>query len=154
MRRSICYTEPGRAEAGEVNTWKFTFTPANTLPKGARLKFDIMTTGRELDWQIPTVNLKETSNVIFAKMEGSKPIQAKEIEYEDRYTPDYEFILPAELESGQPFTIYMGSAKPETAATLVKSGNKAQTTAQRRRPLPSISIRRARGTTLKRSCLL
>ncbi len=133
MRRSICYSEPARAVAGEVNTWKFTYTPANNLPKGARLKFDIMTTGRDLDWELPSINLKDTGNVIFAKMDGSKPIQAKEIEYEDRYTPDYEFILPAELEMGQPFTIYVGSPKPENPATLIKCGNKSQTTAQRRR---------------------
>jgi Protein of unknown function (DUF3604) len=133
MRRSICYTEPPRTVAGEVNTWKFTYTPATSLPKGARLKLDIMTTGRELDWEIPSTNLKESRNIIFAKLDGSKPIAAKEIEYEDRWTPDYEFILPSELEAGQPFTIYIGSPKPDSAATLVKNGNRAQTTAQRRR---------------------
>lgn len=133
MRRSICYSEPARAEAGEVNTWKFTYTPANPLPKGARLKLDIMSTGRDIDWELPTINLKEARNVIYAKMEGSKAIQAKEIEYEDRYNPDYEFILPAELEAGQPFTIFIGSPKGDSQASLIKNGNRAQATAQRRR---------------------
>ena len=38
MRRSISYTEPKVALAGEIKTWKFIYTPANDLPKGARLK--------------------------------------------------------------------------------------------------------------------
>ena len=59
MRRSICYCEPNFASAGETRTWKFTYTPSVNLPKGTRLKFDLQSKGREIDWQIPSVNLKK-----------------------------------------------------------------------------------------------
>ena len=65
MRRSICYCEPNYASAGESRTWKFIYTPSATLPKGTRLKFDLQSKGREIDWQIPSVNLKKAGPVRF-----------------------------------------------------------------------------------------
>ena len=59
MRRSICHCEPSYASAGEIRTWKFIYTPSNNLPKGARLKFDLQSKRREIDWQIPTSNLRK-----------------------------------------------------------------------------------------------
>lgn len=132
MRRSICYCEPAQAIAGEVNTWKFIYTTSVTLPKGTKLKFDIMSKGRGIDWEVPTANLKKTSNVIYAKLDNGKQLQAKEIEVPDNFTPQYEFILPSELPAGSNFTIYVGSPK-NVAGAKVKNGTRAQTTAQRRK---------------------
>jgi hypothetical protein len=134
MRRSICYCEPAYALAGEVNTWKFVYTPATNLPKGTKLKFDLQTKGRFIDWDLPEVNLKKEANVIYALMDkNSKPIQAKEIESANSFTPQYEFILPAALPAGKDFTVVMGALKP-TKANIRTHGNKAQTNVQRRRP--------------------
>lgn len=128
MRRSICYCEPNRASAGEINTWRFVYTPSIDLPKGAKLKFDLSSKGRDIDWEIPSVNLKKTSNVIFGQIDNGKPIQAKEVESEDSITPSFEFTLPAKLEAGSTFTIIVGSPKKSK-----QNGTRAQANAQRRR---------------------
>lgn len=128
MRRSICYCEPNIASAGEINTWKFVYTPSVDLPKGTRLKFDLMSKGRDIDWEVPSTNLKKADNVIFAQMEKGKILQAKEVESPDSFTPMFEFVLPNILEAGNNFTIVVGGL---TEAR--KNGTKAQTNAQRRR---------------------
>lgn len=116
MRRSICFCEPNNARAGDTSDWKFVYTTAANLPKGARLRFDLASRGRPVDWQIPSSNLKEKNNLIWAEIPGSKAIGGKLIE-----TDSFEFVLPIELKAGDPFTI------------LVK-GNACQKTIQRRRP--------------------
>ncbi|MBN9378795.1 MAG: DUF3604 domain-containing protein [Chlamydiales bacterium 38-26] len=130
MRRSICYCEPAIAQAGQVNTWKFIYTSASNLPKGTRLKFDMLSKGRDIDWEIPSANLKKTSNVIYAELDNGKVIPAKEVMATDNFTPDFEFILPAALEAGSNFTIVVGSPDEKKAD---KNGNRAQTNSQRRR---------------------
>lgn len=135
MRRSICYCEPSQAIAGEVNTWKFIFTTATSLPKGTKLKFDISSKGRDVDWEMPSINLKKTSNVIFGKLDNSKIVQAKEIEVPDNFVPQYEFVLPQEIPAGGNFTIVIGSPK-NAESTYVKQGTRSQTNAQRRRTFP------------------
>ncbi len=130
MRRSICYCEPAQALAGEINTWKFIYTTASDLPKGTKLRFDMQTKGRMIDWETPSANLKKNSNVIFGLMDNGKILQAKEIESSDSFTPVFEFILPSKIEGGGSFTVIIGSPKPSTA---VKNGNRAQTNSQRRR---------------------
>jgi hypothetical protein len=132
MRRSICYCNPTSTLAGKVNTWKFTYSSASNLPKGTRLTFDIESSGRDIDWEVPSVDLKQPSNVIYAKLENGKVVAAKEIEVADSFTPLFEFTLPVELPAGDNFTIIMGSPK-DTPATAVKCGTRAQTTSQRRR---------------------
>lgn len=130
MRRSICFCEPQNARAGEVTTWKFIYTPSTNLPKGTKIKFDLMSKGRDLDWQIPSSNLKKTENVIYAKLDNGKIIQAKEIEAKDSITPEYEFVLPSQIDSGDSFTVVVGSPKEEEDSD---AGTRAQTNAQRRR---------------------
>lgn len=132
MRRSICYTEPALAMAGEVNTWKFVYTPSINLPKGARLKFDLMSKGRDIDWEIPTANLKKPKNVIYALLENGKVLPAKEVENKKSLTPYFEFILPAPMQAGSTFTIVIGSPKL-TKSMLSTHGTKAQKNTQRRR---------------------
>lgn len=128
MRRSICYCEPSTATAGEINTWSFVYLPSIDLPKGTKLKFDMQCKGRDIDWEIPSANLKKTSNVIFAKMPKFKVINAKEIESSYSVTPSFEFVLPAKLEAGETFTILVGDPHESKA-----NGNRSQTNSQRRR---------------------
>ena len=129
MRRSICYCEPSGAYAGERNTWKFVYTAGFSLPKGTRLKFDLLSKGRDIDWEIPTANLKKNANFIVAQLENKKIIQAKEIETPESFVPQFEFILPSEVEAGSNITIIVGASKDPK-----KNGTRAQTNAQRRRP--------------------
>lgn len=133
MRRSICYCEPSHAHAGEMNTWKFVYTPSSNLPKGTRLKFDLMSKGRDIDWEVPSVNLKKTSNVIFAFFNSGKILQAREVEAPGSYTPHFEFVLPTELKAGNNFNIVVGSPKSGASARTTQ-GTKAQNFSQRRRP--------------------
>lgn len=132
MRRSICYTEPALAMAGEVNTWKFVYTPSINLPKGAKLKFDLMSKGRDIDWEIPSANLKKARNVIYALLENGKVLTAKEIENKKSVTPYFEFVLPSAMAAGSTFTIIVGAPKL-TKSQLVTSGTRAQKNTQRRR---------------------
>ena len=132
MRRSICYCEPNTALAGEFQTWTFIYTLSANLPKGARLKFDMQSNGREqIDWQIPSVNLKNPGPVIYAKLPKGKIISPVEIEQPDSFVPQYEFVLPNAVETGSSITIVLGPKEgenPTEANTL-----RAQTMAQRRR---------------------
>lgn len=132
VRRSICYCEPVQAIAGETNTWTFIYTTSVALPKGTKLKFDLMGKGREIDWEIPTSNLKKTKNVIFARLDNGKILQAKEIEVQDSIAPVFEFVLPSEMALGSNFTVVVGSPKSDPA-TYKSNGTRGQTNAQRRR---------------------
>lgn len=132
MRRSICYCEPNHALAGEINTWQFIYTTATDLPKGTLFRFDMMTDGRDIDWEIPSSNIKDNANVIYAKLENGKQLTAKEVEVPDSYVPQYEFVLPAKIEAGQTFTVIVGSSKL-TSNLNEKNGTQAQTYSQRRR---------------------
>ncbi len=137
MRRSICYCEPSVACAGEVRTWKFIYSPATNLPKGARLKFDLQSPGRKIDWELPQVgDSKNGGGTIYAIVGKNKAIQAKEIENPQSFAPQYEFVLPAGVPAGEIITIVLGA--PEGTQTKGKKGEKigvrSQTTVQRRRP--------------------
>lgn len=134
MRRSICLTEPTSTRAGEVDTWKFHYTTATSLPKGAKLKFDIQSMGREMDWQTPSTNLKEKSNVIYAQLEDGKVIEGEEIESPGSTVPQYEFTLPVALKVGQMISFVIGAPPKAKKGDLQEKGNGAQLTLQRRRP--------------------
>src|ERR1700722_19057246 len=95
MRRSICFCVPSIALAGDINTWKFVYTTSTGLPKGSKLKFDLGSKGRDIDWQVPSANLKKSSNVIYGKLENGKIVQGKEVDNPNTYTSDFEFILPS-----------------------------------------------------------
>lgn len=119
MRRSICFCEPNNALAGDPSTWKFVYTTANHLPKGTKLRFDLESKGRAIDWQIP--ELKGRSNIIWAELSGGKTINAIRVENPQSLTSSFEFTLPAEL-------------KPGDTLTVIIKDNLAQKTVQRRRP--------------------
>jgi hypothetical protein len=134
MRRSICLCEPSVTYSGEIATWKFSYTPSVSLPKGCKLKFDLLSKGREeIDWQVPQVNLKEKKNLIWAELPDGKVLAAKEVDVQDSFAPAYEFTLSSEVKAGDPLTIYLGTPEKNKEEVL-KKGNQAQTFIQRRRP--------------------
>lgn len=124
MRRSICYCEPNTALAGQKSTWKFIYTTSTPLPKGTKIKFDLQSKGRLVDWALPQTNLKEKSNLIWAEAKEQK-LSAHEMSD----MQGYEFTLPSELKIGETLTIFLGS--PESHA---EKGSLCQNIVQRRRP--------------------
>lgn len=132
MRRSICYSEPSVARAGQTSTWKFHYTTAIALPKGTRLKFDLLSKGRDIDWEVPTTKLDEDRNVIYGEMENGTILQAEEVETPDSFVPQFEFTLPSPLKVGEKFTIIIGIS-PEVEGDPDELGNESQLTIQRRR---------------------
>ena len=134
MRRSICFCEPNVAQAGELNTWKFIYTPTATLPKNARLRFDLGTRGRDIDWQLPDASPNATENAIYLLLHNGKTINATQVEPPDSYVPQYEFKLPVEVPAGKDIAIMVG-APPKTSGNKKNPvGNAAQAMSQRRRP--------------------
>lgn len=134
MRRSICYCEPSQALAGSTSEWKFIFTTASALPKGAKLKFDLQSQGRSIDWEIPSHNPKANNNVIYGYVDNGKPMFPKAIEVPERYVPQFEFTLPKSLEQGDNFTIVMGGPTSKGKKSINEVGNSCQCNVQRRRP--------------------
>lgn len=132
MRRSICVCEPAAARAGQTYTWKFHYTTSTALPKGTRVKFDLLSKGRDIDWEIPTVDVDGDANVIYAEMENGTILKAKEIETPDSIAPQYEFTLPSPVKIGGKLTIAIG-APPNVDADPREFGNECQLTLQRRR---------------------
>ncbi len=131
MRRSICHCEPSLALAGEINNWKFIYTLSSALPKGTILRFDMVSDGRSIDWEAPNVNLKESRNVIYGLTESGKVLQAKEVDVEDRFMPQYEFVLPEALKANEELVIVLGA--PKGKKVTEETGNQAQYMTQRRR---------------------
>lgn len=129
MRRSICATEPSSCLAGEVQSFKFVYTPAVNLPKGSKLRFNLVTKERDMDWAIPQTNPKEKKNSIWAELPDGKTIIPKPVEKAHFYAPLYEFVLPAEIKSGDNFIIHLGSSLKGK-----ENGSRVQIHTQRRRP--------------------
>lgn len=130
MRRSICYCEPSSVRAGLVGTFRFIYTTAQNLPKGTKVRFDLQSLGREVDWEIPSATQKEGTNTIYLELEDGTLVPAKEVEIPNTVIPQFEFTLPKAVNQGESFAITVG-AKGEKAAK--KGGNRAQTVSQRRR---------------------
>ena len=96
------------ARAGHISTWKFHYTPAITLPEGTRLKFDLLTEGRDIDWEPPTVDLNEGANVIYVLMEDGEIVEGEELETPEG-TVQYEFTLPQSVEAEKKVSIVVGT---------------------------------------------
>lgn len=129
MRRSICQTEPNFALAGQIKTWKFSYTPAANLPKGTRLKFDLMMQGRPSDWEIPESDPEEEENRIWLQLPNGDEIFSEEIYLPNQYAPSFEFTLPSEVKAGEVLEIFLGSKQSGE-----EYGNRAQLVTGRRRP--------------------
>lgn len=130
MRRSICYCEPKAALAGSIQTWKFVFIPSSDLPRETKLLFDLQSEGRDIEWDIPEIDLKKGKNVIWAELTDSVKIPALCVG--DQKNPaKFEFILPKDVAEGDEIFIFMGDPNPHSEP---HHGNRAQTYIQRRRP--------------------
>lgn len=127
MRRSICFTEPKYVFAGQTTTIKFVYSPANNLPKGSRLKFDPLSKGKEIDWEIPQAGTKGSGCPLTLLMPQGTIVSPKAIQGKSKICPQYEFVLPHEVKAGEEVCIYMGSQEGQ-------KGCRAQLHVQRRRP--------------------
>ncbi len=133
MRRSICYTEPGIALAGQTGTWKFHYTTATSLPEGTRVKFDLLSMGRDIDWEIPSVDLSVDANVIYLELEDGEILEFEEVETPEGLVPQYETTLPYSIKVGGIFTIALG-IPPDLDGDESEYGTESQLMIQRRRP--------------------
>lgn len=124
MRRSICVCEPNHVVAGNAGTWRFVYTTAAALPKGTKLRFDLQSSGRPMDWQLPQTNPKQKQNLIWGELAQSKTIPAAAADKEG----SYEFIIPIDLKPGDHFAINIGSPERDP-----KKGNESQKIVQRKR---------------------
>jgi len=131
MRRSVCYTEPSQVLAGSVGTWNFLYTTASDLPKGTKLKFDLSSDGRPMDWEYPSADPDAKENAIYALLESGKTLYPVELQDKRQLFPTYEFTLPEKIEMGKTIAIVIGT--PKGKKETKESGNKAQTIAERRR---------------------
>jgi hypothetical protein len=129
MRRSLTYCEPKLTLAGKRGTWRFIYCPNNDLPKGCKLKFDLLSEGKPTDWQVPQVNQKNKENLIWGELQKEKTIKAKVVDSEDEYNSQFEFTLPSALKAGDNFIINMGTPTNDGE----KKGTLCQTITQRRR---------------------
>ncbi|NGX53146.1 MAG: hypothetical protein KR126chlam5_01459 [Candidatus Anoxychlamydiales bacterium] len=109
MRRSICQADPHFAIAGETRTWRFSYTPSNALSKNTKLTFEMQSDTRPIDWQLPNVDIKKKSNVIWLEIPGSKNLAAKQIKDPKTTKIGYEFTLPRDIKIGENIIICMGS---------------------------------------------
>lgn len=129
MRRSICICDPSHCLAAETQTFKFIYTPATNLPKGAKLRFDVASRGRPIDWEIPKIPGGDKKNLIWAELPNGKSLSPKLVEKTEEFAPLFEFVLPSEIKAGENFTIFLGSSLKGK-----ESGSRPQTIVQRRRP--------------------
>jgi len=129
MRRSICLCEPASCLAGEIRTFQFIYIPSFNLPKGSKIRFNFLTQGRPIDWELPQINPKEKKNLIWAQLPDGQEIKAKIVDKNEHFPKLYEFTLPNIVVAGEKFIILVGSLSNEE-----KEGNRAQLNIQRRRP--------------------
>lgn len=133
MRRSICFCEPPQALAGENGAWKFIYTTAQNLEKGACLKFDLLSKGREIDWEIPTHDPKSKTNCIYGVANEKTVHFAKPVEVPNQFAPQFAFVLTEEIKAGSTFTVVMGPSPKSTPKQQEEHGNTSQNLTQRRR---------------------
>ena len=106
MRRSVGYCEPNIAYAGQISNWQFVYNTASTLPKGTKLKFDLLTHNSPFDWQLPQTDIKKKGNLIWGQLPNGKAIVAKQ---NSKMPTQYEFTLPLEIPAGKGFIIWIGT---------------------------------------------
>ncbi len=109
MRRALCICHPHHVMAGQKGNWKFSYTPADSLPKGTLLEFDLGSLGTEGEWEIPEVG--QLSAVIG---------DSKKIAFKKTGDSIFSCQLPQELKAGMTLLIQLND-------------NKAQLYLQRRR---------------------
>lgn len=132
MRRSICYCEPQVARAGQATTWHFYYTPSHVLSEGAKIRFDLQSYGRDIDWQLPSSDLSESANVIYVLLEDEEILEADEVDVPGSAVPLFEFTLPRSVKAGEKIIIILGAPHGSNAQDE-ELGNESQLTAQRRK---------------------
>lgn len=132
MRRSICVSHPSSVRAGEKGTWQFEYTTANPLPKGTKLRFDMESRGADTDWEVPSCNLKDKTNVIYALLSDDRVLKAQLLE-SPMGMAQFEFSLPSGIKMGETIRFIIGSPQWSDASTFSKQGNRSQLFVQRRR---------------------
>lgn len=128
MRRSICTTDPHFAIAGERRTWRFSYTTANSLPKNTKLTFELQSTKRPIDWEIPQTDIKKKQNLIWLELPNQKIVGANKIQDLKTLATSFEFTLPIDLKPGDIFTICMGALDGD-----IKNTNQCQLYTQRKK---------------------
>ena len=128
MRRSICTTDPHFAIAGQRKTWKFLYTPANSIPKNSKLTFEIKSDQRPIDWELPQTDIKKKSNLIWMQLANGKMIGAKPIYDSKTFIMSYEFNLPSDVKTGENILILLGSPQE-----IDNNGNLCQLFTQRKK---------------------
>jgi hypothetical protein len=130
MARSVSYCEPKAALAGQVTHFKFIHHTGIPLPAKTKLRFDLDSLGRPIDWQIPQTNPKKSAQLIYLELPNGKTVPAQGIQDKEKST-QFEFTLPVDIEAGEQFTIHLGSLNEEDPT---QSGIQCQQYIQRRRP--------------------
>ncbi len=130
MRRSICISEPKTVLAGQPSTLKFSYLPANNIPAKTLLRFDTLTKGRDIDWQLPQTSTKKNENAIWLVMPDQKVVLGTAFEDELGIPSQFQFQLPSEVKVGEEISIFIGCPQLDSAA----KGTKVQQYIQRRRP--------------------
>ncbi|MCH1429595.1 MAG: DUF3604 domain-containing protein [Chlamydiales bacterium] len=133
MQRSICISEPQVALAGQVNTWRFIYKLVTSLKKGAVLRFDLNSEGREIDWEYPKVAPKTASNIIYMQLPDESVVYAKEVFPGNSYFPQFEFTLTQDIKGGESIIFCLGDGAKAKSTAKKESGNRAQTIVQRRK---------------------
>lgn len=133
MRRSVCYTEPSSVRAGQISTWRFYYNSSVNLPKGTKVKFDILSDAKLIDWETPSVDLTQTRNVIYLEMPDGSIVKSKPVKVPKKPVPQFEFVLPKGIEAGETLCIVMGSPHSEEPKQDI-DGNGSQLFVQRRKP--------------------
>lgn len=128
MRRSICTTDPHYAVAGEKRTWRFLYTTANPLPKNTKLTFELQSTRRPIDWEIPQTDIKKKQNLIWLQLPNQKIVGANKIQDLKTLATSFEFTLPIDIKPGEIITICMGALDDDE-----KNTNQCQLYTQRKK---------------------
>jgi hypothetical protein len=113
MRRSICTTTPSSLFAGEIVTLRFSFTTAMPLPKNTKLRFDLLSTGRESDWEVAETDPKQKSNFISCVLPNERPVDVCR-EATDPLHTIYSMTLPLDIKVGETLTICLNQSRAQT----------------------------------------
>lgn len=130
MRRAVCLANPSFVYAGQVGTWKFSYTSPVALYAGGKCKFDLQTHAGFYDWQIPEISPDLSENAIWMELSSGEILVPELVEKLRTYEPTFEFTFPIDISAGDSFSIFLGTIDPKKQTS---QGNRAQTFIQRRR---------------------
>lgn len=127
MARSICKTHPSITLAGHNGNWNFIFIPGTNLPEQTVLRFDMLSTEEDGEWQIPQAASNVKLNCIWMTGSDDKRIIPDAVEVDGRTM--FDFTLKNAVKAGDELIITIGSIGKTS-----EKRNTSQTYTQRRRP--------------------